>query len=515
MTMKAASRRYEAGDQSSGIAPTTERRDNFDYLSPLDTRYYGADSTVYENLHPYLSEAASIRYQVKVEQAIVATLEETGVAPRGISRRLASAVADITPEAIYEEESKTHHNIRALVNCLRRGLPEAFQGYVHLFATSADVLDTARSLQFRDFTRERLLPEIRELIGEITSRARLTAEMPQIGRTHGRYAEPITVGYWLSNFVARLVQRAEKISETAAELRGMYSGAVGAHSALALQWPENPSAIEASMLERLGLKPGDGSVSTQVIQPEYLTDYAHALVSYFGVLANIADDFRHLMRNEIDEIEDGYDVFQVGSSTMPHKVNPKNFENVKSLWKTFFPRMITCYMDQISEHQRDLTNSASMRFFNELAAAAYYATYRLKDAIKRTTFREDMIERNLKDSYDLIIAEPLYISFALAGRPDAYESLRTLAVQAREARKSGRRSSIFSLLEADLATKKIWDGLPKRIQEIILEPRKYVGDSAQRTHLVCDDAEQRLKGKIFDRLWRPAESESLVVQSIR
>ena len=365
--------------QAQGPAEGKDRQDvmstevpgNFDYLSPLDTRYYGADRHVYAALHPYLSEAAAIQYQIKVEQAIIASLEQAGVAPAGISDRVANVVSSITPAAVYEEEHRTQHNIRALVNCITRGLPEKDQGYVHLFATSADIQDTARSVALRDFTRDVLLPELLQLVGVLIGLAREYAGVPQIGRTHGRFAEPITVGYWQANFVARLTGRAEKIAETAKELRGMYSGAVGAHSALALKWPNDAGAIEIDVLSRLGLRPGEGSVSTQVIQPEYLTDYAHALTSTFGVLANIADDYRHLMRSEIGEITEDLDRYQVGSSTMPHKINPKNFENVKSLWKAFMPRMMTVYMDQISEHQRDLTNSASMRFFSQLAATQH------------------------------------------------------------------------------------------------------------------------------------------------
>ena len=100
-----------------------------------------------------------------------------------------------------------------------------------------------------------------------------------------------------------------------------------------------------------------------------------------GVFANLADDLRHLQRSEIREIRDRKESDPksevVGSSTMPHKVNPKDFENVKSLWKAYMPRLITVLMDQVSEHQRDLTNSASMRFVTEFVAAFAYGVHRL------------------------------------------------------------------------------------------------------------------------------------------
>jgi adenylosuccinate lyase len=311
----------------------------------------------------------------------------------------------------------------------------------------------------------------------------------------------------LANFIVRLTQRAEKIAEAAGNLRGKFSGAVGAHSALALKWPNDPASVEELVLTRLRLKPGQNSVSTQVIQPEYVTDYGHALVSTFGVIAHIADDYRQLMRSEIEEVRERLDTYQVGSSTMPHKINPKNFENVKSLWKAFMPRMTTLYMDQISEHQRDLTNSASMRFFNELVAATYYSTYRLEDAIKKTEVNLSALKRNLEDSYRWIIAEPLYISYALAGHPDPYYAFRKFVLESREQNKD-----IRSLIESDSEAKAIWARIPKERRDIILSPERYVGDAKERTHIACDDAElswssPQLSGLLLEG---PSERELIV-----
>ena len=508
MARNDAKRRISAGEDE---AETEIRpRDNFDYLSPLDTRYYGDDRSVYDALHPYLSEAAVIRYQIKVEQAIIASLEAAGVAPRGISARLAQAGVRVTTAAVYEEEHRTHHNIRALVNCLGAHLPETDRGFVHLFATSADVMDTARSLALRDLARDVLLPELRDLITVLIDEALRHAELPQIGRTHGRFAEPITVGYWLANFIARLTARAEKIAAAARELRGMFSGAVGAHSALALVWPDDPAAMELDVLARLGLKPGEGAASTQVIQPEYVTDLAHALISTFGVLANIADDYRHLMRSEIAEAGEDLDTHQVGSSTMPHKINPKNFENVKSLWKAFVPRIMTVYMDQVSEHQRDLTNSASMRFFSELVAGTFYAIRRLKGAVRRTRIIPQATRHNLERAGEqLIAAEPLYIAFALTGHPSGYYKARELVLKARE---SG--SDLLSLLETDPEACDLWARVPEERKAIIRDPARYVGDCAARTRAVCADARSKLDNPWFLRqLERPDEGKTLVVGS--
>ena len=458
----------------------------YDFISPLDARYYGPEEDFFAALHPYLSEAATILYQLRVEQALLAELEASGVAPRGTSEALAAALREnpVTPGEVYAEEERIHHNIRALVNCLGRRLDAsapsapAAKGYVHLFVTSNDVMDTARALALRDVTREVLLPDLHELMAVLVGAARQHAETLQIGRTHGRHAVPLTLGYWLANYVDRLGQRMERIGQAAAELRGMISGAVGAHNSFALAWPNDPAAFELRVLARLGLRPAEGAVSTQVVQPEFVADFAHALVSTFSVLANLADDYRNLMRSEIEEI--GEQTRRVGSSTMPHKVNPKNFENVKSLWKAAMPRMTTVYMDQVSEHQRDLTNSASSRFFNELVALFAYAVRRSSRAVRGTVVSLPALERNFEAGRQWTVAEPLYIALALAGEKDAYEISKRLAELCRD-----REMGLLDYLHTPEGGE-IVDRLPPELQRVVLDPRQYTGDSAARTRLVCD-----------------------------
>src|SRR5262249_26076865 len=159
----------------------------------------------------------------------------------------------------------------------------------------------------------------------------------------------------------RLGGRIQAIDQARRNLRGKLSGAVGAYSALSLRLPRAAVAFEKLVLALLDLQPAPGSISSQIVQPEFITDLGYAVQSCCSALANLADDMRHRHRSEIGEVAERGKADTVGSSTMPHKVNPKSFENVKSLWKAFAPRMTTLLMDQISEHQRDLTNSASQR----------------------------------------------------------------------------------------------------------------------------------------------------------
>ena len=117
--------------------------------------------------------------------------------------------------------------------------------------------------------------------------------------------------------------------------------------------------------------------STQLVEPEYLLRLLLELNTAFGIIANLADDLRNLQRSEIGEVREEFTATQVGSSTMPQKRNPWNSEHVKSLWKEFCPRVVTFFMDQISEHQRDLTNSASSRFVAEYLVGFAFAAERM------------------------------------------------------------------------------------------------------------------------------------------
>ena len=179
-------------------------------------------------------------------------------------------------------------------------------------------------------------------------------------------------------------------------------------------------------------------------EQEPLADLAYVAISAFGILANFADDMRHLYRTEIAEVKEIFQPERVGSSTMPHKVNPKDFENVKSMWKAYVPRIVTVLMDQISEHQRDLTNSASMRYLAELFAAVDYGVYRTTNVVMQLEVDHARLQKNIDLTRDSIIAEPLYIILGLHRCPDPYDWSKKLV---NLSRRTGRK--ITELLEAE------------------------------------------------------------------
>ena len=457
----------------------------YEAVSPLDFRYYGGSEAVMKKLMPYVSEAAYVKYQAKVEAALVRALARHGVCSHEIADEVERAAENVTAAEVYEEQERIRHNIRSLVNVMRHKISPDARPYVHLFATSADILDTATALRFKDLTRGVILPDLIALEGQLIQLAREHAETVQIGRTHGQHAEPITFGFAIALYVSRLGNRIELIDQTSQNLRGQFSGAVGAFNGLSMI-TENPEQIEKDLLAELGLKPSDTHTSTQCVEPEFITDLAHAITSAYTILANFADDIRHLYRTEIAEISKKYNPQLVGSSTMPHKINPEAFENVKSLWKAFVPRMATVYMDQILEHQRDLTNSASSRFLTELFTAFDYSIYRLIRALGEMDVKVDSMWRNLKMSAGDTVAEPIYLLMAYYGFPNAYDHTRRLVAQVHQ---TGQ--TLTDLLWVDEALRPFLEKLTEGQREVLRDPTKYIGSSVRRTHATCNEWEKR------------------------
>ena len=457
----------------------------FDNISPLDYRYYGRDKDVFEKLSPYLSEEARIRYQLKAELALVRVLAKRRVCPTSVVREVEGAIAKVTAKDVYEGEDRIRHDVRALANAIRERVSDKAKPYVHFTATSYDIVNSSVAARFRDFTKDVLVPEMLQLekvLIAITLREKGTL---QIGRTHGQHAEPITFGFAMSEYVSRFGRSIDAVKAAGDDLRGKFSGAVGAYNASALFFSD-PERFEEEVLSELGIKPA--THSTQVSEPEYMADYLHSVVSAFGVLANLADDMRHLQRSEIMEVGESFDKKQVGSSTMPHKRNPINFENVKSMWKVFMPMMGTVYMDQISEHQRDLTNSASARFIPELLAGFYVSVRRMRKTIEKLTVDTGSLRRNFEQNRDMIVAEPIYIILAAGNHPNAHEYVKQLTL---EAQQTGER--LVDLLYSDSSAKPYLEKLTKLQKEMLSDPEKYTGIALRKAENVCAFWKKRLR----------------------
>lgn len=455
-----------------------EQQSIFDNISPLDHRYFQSNHELFSDLRQYISESASVRYCARVEAALVKShLKFQSRLTADLEELLDRAAGELDPDEVYREEEKTQHNIRALVNVMKKSLPEEIRHLLHMGATSVDILDTANAMKMRDVTRQVILPQLNELMGELIRFARDHAETPQVGRTHGQFAVPITLGHTFAEYVSRLGKSVLEIEERSRDLRGKLAGAVGGYNATSMLYPD-PLAFEAECLGMLGLKPSDHS--TQMVEPEYLLRLILELNVAFGVIANLADDLRHLQRSEIDEVREYFSPTQVGSSTMPQKRNPWNCEHVKSLWKAFSPRVMTMYMDQISEHQRDLSNSASGRFTVEFIAGFSAAVQRMIKILKGMSVNNQGLERNLASAGSSVLAEPAYILLSSQGESDAHEIIRKLTLDA-------DRQGI-SLHQAMKADPEVWGVIADRLAAVGIgdadgffsNPERYRGRTVER-----------------------------------
>jgi adenylosuccinate lyase len=399
-----------------------ETRPIFESLSPLDHRYYLANRELFEKLGSFLSEEANVSFCLEAEIALLSVHARRLFGKRAEELVNAEKIRrEVTADLVYEEEAKTRHNVRALANVMKRFVADELNPYVHLGATSVDILDTAMSLRVGGAVKEVLLPQLYELLGRISRVAVDEAETPQVGRTHGRHAVPVTFGFTMAEYAARLGKSIVEIERLAGGLRGKLAGAVGAYNATSLL-VDDPEALEKEYLDELGLQAAE--YATQMVEPEYLLRLLLEINVAFGIIANLADDLRHLQRSEIDEVREFFSSTQVGSSTMPQKRNPWNSEHVKSLWKAFAPRTLTFFMDQISEHQRDLSNSASGRFVPEYLAGFCAAVARMNAIVESLYVDREAMRRNLDAGGDMVLAEAAYVLLALDGDSDAHEAVR-------------------------------------------------------------------------------------------
>jgi adenylosuccinate lyase len=304
--------------------------------------------------------------------------------------------------------------------------------WLHYGMTSNDVVDTAQALQIRDASK--LIERDLVTLGEILDlRAHEFRRTPQIGRTHGIHAEPITFGLKIANWFAENQRNIERFRAAAAQMAvGKISGAVGNDSHLG---PE----MEERICKRLGLSVAP--VSSQVIQRDRHAQYLSALALIAATLEKIALEIRHLQRTEVREAEEPFGGEQRGSSAMPHKRNPVNCEQICGLARLVRSNMLAAFENVALWHERDISHSSVERVI--LPDSTILVDYMLS---KMTTilgemrvFPERML-RNLESTHGLVFSGQLLQDLVEKGMPrdDAYKAVQENAMAAWEADTSFR-----------------------------------------------------------------------------
>lgn len=453
--------------------PQPPDQPNYGAIDPLDGRYYDRE------VARYLSEASRVAYQAYVEAALAKALADFGICDAETAGQIESAAAKVTAAAVADAEKTTQHDIKALVNVIKRELPETAQPYVHFGATSYDIVATALSLQLRTATQELLIPRLTALQDTLLKLTNDYADTIQIGRTHGQHAVPITFGFAMAEYADRLGASIKSLQVLSGKLKGKFSGAVGAYNALSL-FVDDPLKFEAAVLGYLKLEPAP--YSTQIIPAENYVRLIDELVITAGIMANLSHDMRHLQRSEIAEVRERFDPGQTGSSTMAHKRNPWNFENVISLSKQITAQLVNANLNLSSEHQRDLTDSASARFYGVVFAGVASMAERLNRVMGKLEVDETNMKRNLYMSGGAIAAEPLYLLLEKYGHTTAHEVAKELAHQALA---SGR--PLYEVASQDAALGDYFAKFTDDEKRILQEPEKYyTGLAAVKARAVYD-----------------------------
>ena len=378
------------------------------------------------------SDANKFSKWLEVELAATETLAEAGQVPKDAAAAI-RARAKVDVSRILELESRVKHDVIAFTMAVGESIGDsAAARWLHYGMTSNDVVDTAQALQIRDASK--LIGRDLVTLGEILDlRAHEFRHTPQIGRTHGIHAEPITFGLKIANWFAENQRNIERFRAAAAQMAvGKISGAVGNDSHLG---PE----IEERICKRLGLSVAP--VSSQVIQRDRHAQYLSVLALIAATLEKIALEIRHLQRTEVREAEEPFGGEQRGSSAMPHKRNPINCEQICGLARLVRSNMLAAFENVALWHERDISHSSVERVI--LPDSTILVDYMLS---KMTTilgemrvFPERML-RNLESTHGLVFSGQLLQDLVEKGMPrdDAYKAVQENAMAAWEADTSFR-----------------------------------------------------------------------------
>lgn len=458
----------------------TEKVRFFDGVSPLDHRWHPEITAVL----PYISERARIKFQAWVELGLFkyfVRIEK--VTKPGAIAEVEKAFGNIAAERVYYiEDNVTDHDMRALVEAYRELISKELWPWIHFGATSYNIINSSDAIRRKRLVKEVIIPAMKELQGELIRIALEEKETRQVGRTHGQHAVPITFGFALAQFIDRLGQCILNIEKLADELPGSFAGMCGAYNAAALLLPD-PLDFEKQVLFEVGI--GSGRISTQIVEPEPTDRLFQEVILAAGILANLADDMRNLQRTEIAEVGEYFGKTQVGSSTSPHKQNPKNWENVKGQWKNIMGRMVTLMLNQISEHQRELTNSQGMRQDDEIFAYFYIQVARSTKILKKMHIDRIKMEENLYLTGDQILSEAAQLILSDLGYPDAHEKVRVLAKQIRDEGIANIRHALLATMKADPDLAPYVARMTETQLATLSDPKNYIGIAPQKTEQVC------------------------------
>jgi len=374
------------------------------------------------------------RYQkwLDVELAAADTLAEAGLVPKDAAATLRSR-AKVDAQRVNELEARVKHDVIAFTMAVGESIGDpAAARWLHYGMTSNDVVDTAQALLVRDASH--IIERGLVLFGEVLDlRAHEFQHTPQIGRTHGIHAEPITFGLKIANWFAENQRNIARFREAARTMAfGKISGAVGNASHLGTE-------IEEKICDKLGLQVTP--VASQVIQRDRHAQYLSVLALIAATLEKIALEIRHLQRTEVREAEEHFGNEQRGSSAMPHKRNPVTSEQICGLARLVRGNMVAAYEDVALWHERDISHSSVERIIlPDSTILVDYMLSKMTQLVSQMRVFPERMLRNLESTHGLVFSGQLLQDLVEKGmaRDEAYKAVQENAMASWETETSFR-----------------------------------------------------------------------------
>jgi len=383
---------------------------------------------------------------LEVELAATDTLAEAGTVPREAAVKLREC-ARVDAARIQEIEAKVKHDVVAFTMAVGESIgdPEAAR-WLHYGLTSNDIVDTAQALVIRDASR--MIEQGLEKLGEILERrAWEFKDAPEIGRTHGVHAAPITFGLKVANWWSENRRDLERFRAAAKQIAvGKISGAVGTATHLGTD-------AEEKIVKRLGL--ALAPITSQVIERDRHAEYVSALAIIAASLERIALEIRHLQRTEVREAEEPFGGEQRGSSVMPHKRNPVGCEQICGLARVVRGNATAAFEDIALWHERDISHSSVERIIlPDSTILVDYMLARMADIIGNMKVFPARMLRNLDSTQGLVFSGQLLQDLVEHGMPreDAYKTVQAHAMAAWE-----NEGNFRELIGADASVAKFLD----------------------------------------------------------
>lgn len=442
-------------------------------ISPMDGRYHGK----LDDLRPIVSEFGLIKFRVQVE---IRWLEALAASPQicevpefsaSATAHLAALLTDFSPKDALEIrgiESRTNHDVKAIEYWIKDRLAShpdlsAAIEFVHFACTSEDINNLAYALMLRTARDEIILPELNRLIEELRSLAGDTAEQSMLSRTHGQPATPTTLGKEIANVGARLVRQRDAIAQI--EILGKANGAVGSYAAHLAAYPEiDWEAHTRRFVESLGLC--WNPMTTQIEPHDWMAELFHAVIRSNTILLDLTRDLWSYI--SIGYFRQKTVAGEVGSSTMPHKVNPIDFENAEG--NLGLANAILAHLAEklpISRWQRDLSDSTALRNVGVGIGHGILAIRSTLRGLAKLAVAPDRIDEDLSATH-AVLAEAVQTVMRRHGIEEPYEKLKALT-RGREITPETLRSFIETLEIPET----------ERGNLLALTPDRYIGLAAQ------------------------------------